>query len=178
MATVMVSYMEISGQESKSERLCCCYGLGFLLTNVFNTSILLPSAGWQEPPSADKTNELFIIDWEFAQFGHRSSDLGQIVGDLYERKLYNNLGTAISTMEGVIDGYGALSDEMAFRTAIYVGVHLISWYNRRPRKGPRVATPEAIVAGLSVGRDFMVKGWKKDKAFFQSSSLASLFAAR
>ena len=81
-------------------------------------------------------------------------------------------------MKGVIDGYGALSDEMAFRTAIYVGVHLISWYNRRPRKGPRVAPPEVIVAGLTVGRDFMVKGWEKDRRFFQGSALASLFAAR
>ncbi|KIN08845.1 hypothetical protein OIDMADRAFT_111115 [Oidiodendron maius Zn] len=136
------------------------------------------NAGWSEPALADRTNELFVIDWEFSQFGHRSCDLGQIVGDLYERKIYNNLDTAISTMEGVIDGYGALSDEMVFRTAIYVGVHLISWYNRRPRKGPRVAPPEVIVAGLTIGRDFMVKGWEKDRAFFQGSGLASLFAAR
>ncbi|KAH8757152.1 kinase-like domain-containing protein [Hyaloscypha sp. PMI_1271] len=136
------------------------------------------NAGWREPPLADKTNELFIIDWEFAQFGHRSCDLGQIVGDLYERKTYGNLDTAIFTMEGVIDGYGALSDEMAFRTAIYVGVHLISWYNRQPRKGPKVAPPEVIVAGLTAGRDFMVKGWEKDRAFFQGSALGSLFAAR
>jgi aminoglycoside phosphotransferase (APT) family kinase protein len=129
-------------------------------------------------PLADRPNELFIIDWEFAQFGHRSCDLGQIVGDLYERKIYSNLDIAISTMEGVIAGYGALSDEMAFRTAIYVGVHLISWYNRRPRKGPRVATTEEIVAGLTVGRDFMVKGWERDSKFFLGSALASLFAAR
>jgi len=147
--------------------------------NVFNASILLPNAGWREPPQADMANELFIIDWELAQFGHRSCDLGQIVGDLYERKVYSNLDTAISTMEGVIDGYGILSDdEMAFRTAIYVGVHLISWYNRRPRKGPRVAPPEVIVAGLTIGRDFMVKGWEKDRAFFQGSALASLFATK
>ena len=100
------------------------------------------------------------------------------MGDLYERKTYSNLDTAISTMEGVIEGYGALSDEMAFQTAIYVGVHLISWYNRRPREGPKVAPPEVIVAGLTVGRDFMVKGWEKDRAFIQGSALASLFAAR
>lgn len=150
----------------------------FLLTNVSTTSILLPSTGWLKPPLAERTNELFIIDWEFAQFGHRSCDLGQIVGDLYERKIYSNLDTAISTMEGVIDGYGVLSDEMAFRTAIYVGVHLISWYDRRPQKGPRLAPPEVIGAGLTVGRDFMLKGWEKDRAFFLTSALASLFAAR
>jgi hypothetical protein len=119
-----------------------------------------------------------IIDWEFAQFGHRSYDLGQIVGDLYERKVYNNLETAISAMEGVIAGYGEVTDDMAFRTAIYVGVHLISWYNRRPRNGPRVASPEVIVAGLTVGRDFVVKGWERDVEFFKGSGLASLFAVK
>ncbi|KAH8591097.1 kinase-like domain-containing protein [Bisporella sp. PMI_857] len=151
---------------------------GLLHGDFWSGNILLPSGGWRETPLADGANKLFIIDWEFTQFGHRSCDLGQIVGDLYEQKIYRNLDTAISTMEGVIDGYGTLSNEMAFRTATYVGVHLISWYNRRPRKGPRVVPPEVIVAGLAVGRDFMVKGWERDKAFFQGSALAPLFAAR
>jgi len=111
-----------------------------------------------------------------AQFGHHSSDLGQIVGDLFERKIYRNLDTAVYIMRGVIDGYGTLSDDMAFRTAIYVGVHLISWYNRRPQKGLRVIPSEVIVAGLTTGRDFMMKGWERDRDFFQNSALASLFA--
>lgn len=141
-------------------------------------SILLPNTTWQEPPLRDGANKIFIIDWEFAQFGHRSYDLGQIVGDLYERKMVSNIDTAISCMQGVINGYGEVSDEMAFRTAIYVGVHLISWYNRRPRKGPKVAPPEVIVASLTVGRDFIVKGWEKDRKFFEGSALASLFASK
>jgi hypothetical protein len=81
-------------------------------------------------------------------------------------------------MEGVIEGYGELSDDMAFRTAIYIGSHLIGWYNRRPLKGPRVAPPEAIVAGLTVGMDFIIKGWERDREFFQGTMLASLFATR
>jgi len=67
---------------------------------------------------------------------------------------------------------------MAFRTAIYVGVHLIGYYNRRPHKGPRVVSPNVIIAGLTIGRDFMIKGWEKDRAFFQGNILASLFATR
>ena len=81
-------------------------------------------------------------------------------------------------MEGVIDGYGKLTDEMAFRTAIYVGVHLVGWYNRRPQKGPRVVPPEVIIVGLKIGRDFIIKGWEKDRKFFEGSALASLFAAK
>jgi hypothetical protein len=139
-----------------------------------NISILIPSTGWQDQGS----NEIFVIDWEFAQFGHRCYDLGQIVGDGCERKVYNNVHTGIPVMEGVIAGYGPLSDEMAFRTAIHVGVHLIGYYNRRPKQGPWAASPEAIVAGLTVGRDFIVKGWEKDRKFFEGSLLASLFTVK
>lgn len=124
-------------------------------------------------------NQIFIIDWEFAQFGHRSYDLGQIVGDLLERKTYNkNVDNVITVMEGIIDGYGDINDEMAFRTAIYVGVHLVSYDNRRPRKGPRVAPPEVIIAGLKLGRDFIIKGWEKDRKFFETTPLASLFTTK
>lgn len=122
------------------------------------------------------SNKIFIIDWEFAQYGDRSYDLGQIVGDLYERKVFGNFSNVMTVMNAVIDGYGELSDEMAFRTASYVGVHLISWDNRRPRQGPRVAPPEVATAGLAIGRDLIVKGWEKDRGFFEKGDLASLFA--
>ncbi|KAH6658913.1 kinase-like domain-containing protein [Truncatella angustata] len=145
---------------------------GLVHGDFWTGNILIPTTPWREPPVADETNKLFIIDWEFAQFGHRSYDLGQIVGDLYERKVFNDNAAGISTMEGVINGYGKLSDEMAFRTAIYVGVHLIGWYKRRPQK---VIPPEIIVAGLTIGRDFIIKGWEKDRKFFEGSGLASLF---
>lgn len=81
-------------------------------------------------------------------------------------------------MEGIIDGYGAISDEMAFRTVIYVGVHLISYLNRRPQRALSSASQEMIMAGLTVGRDLIVKGWLRDLAFFRDSALASLFATR
>ncbi|KAH8904933.1 hypothetical protein BR93DRAFT_881392 [Coniochaeta sp. PMI_546] len=153
-------------------------GWGIIHGDFWSGNILLPTTIWHSPKPSDLPDKIFTIDWEFAQFGHRSYDLGQIVGDLFERKMYNKLDTALDAMKGVIAGYGELTEDMAFRTAIYVGVHLISWYNRRPRKGPRVASTEAIVAGLTVGRDFVVKGWERDRLFFESSVLASLFPAR
>lgn len=150
----------------------------FVLIYILHDSILLGNTGRREPPLPGWTNDLFIIDWEFSHFGHLSCDLGQIVGDLYERQIYSNLNTAKSIMNGVIDGYGTLSEDMAFRTAIYVGVHLITWYNRRPRKALNETPPDVIISGLTIGRDFMLKGWAKDKDFFRDSALASLFAAR
>ncbi|KAL2075203.1 hypothetical protein VTL71DRAFT_145 [Oculimacula yallundae] len=152
-------------------------GYGLIHGDLWSGNVLLPSSGWREPSVIDQTNNIFIIDWEFAQFGHRSCDIGQLLGDLYERKLYRNLDIAMSVMKGVIVGYGAMSDEMAFRTSIYLGSHLISWYHRRPQKGPNVSSPEVTLAGLKLGRDFMVKGQERDRAFFDDSVLASLFAS-
>ena len=138
---------------------------------------MAPIEGWQDPLTSNESNKLFVIDWEFAQFGHRCYDIGQIIGDLYERKVYNKVDSTVPVMEGVIEGYGELSDDMAFRVAMHVGVHLINWYSRRPQRGPWVATPEAIVAGLTLGRDFILRGWEKDKKFFENSQVASLFTA-
>ncbi|KAI0163698.1 kinase-like domain-containing protein [Pestalotiopsis sp. NC0098] len=145
-------------------------GWGLIHGDFWSGNILLSNPPWNEPP------QLGIIDWEFAQFGHRSYDLGQIVGDLYEKAVFLNADTK-SVMEAIINGYGKLSDDMAFRTAIYVGVHLIGWYHRRPRSAPPIAQ-EVIVAGLTIGRDFIYKGWEKDKKFFEGTALTSLFTTK
>lgn len=166
-----------SGKYVLSLKLPCnsCQSCWILWSNGARISILLPATPWRERPLSDVPNKLFIIDWEFAQFGHRSNDIGQLIGDLYERKLYGNVETVASVMEGVIRGYGELSEQMAFRVAIYVGVHLIGWYNRRPQKGPKVVPSHVILEGLTIGRDFIIKGWEKDRKYFENSALASLF---
>jgi hypothetical protein len=92
--------------------------------------------------------------------------------------VYNKIDIGIPVMEGIIEGYGELSEEMAFRVVIHVGVHLIGYYNRRPQRGPWVASPEAVIAGLTIGRDFILRGWEKDRNFFEGSVLASLFTAK
>ncbi|ETS86311.1 hypothetical protein PFICI_00139 [Pestalotiopsis fici W106-1] len=145
-------------------------GWGLVHGDLWSGNILLSNPPWHEPP------RLGIIDWEFAQFGHRSYDLGQIVGDLYEKAVYLKADTK-SVMEAIISGYGVVSDDMAFRTAIYVGVHLIGWHHRRPRTAPPVA-PEVITAGLKIGRDFICKAWEKDRHFFESTALKSLFTPK
>ena len=106
---------------------------------------------------------------------HRSHDLGQLIGDLYERKHFKGADCALWTMEAFIDGYGPLSEDMTFRTAIHAGVHLICWCNRRPGKPPPGVTPEQISGVVEIGRDFVLKGWEKDKTWFQGSPLACLF---
>jgi hypothetical protein len=118
---------------------------------------------------------MFIIDWEFAQFGHQAYDFGQIIGDFYERKHFNNANCATWAIQGLINGYGSITDEMAFRTAIHTGVNLICWYIRRPPKSPLPAPLEQVRDMLELATGFVVKGWEKDRRWFEDSLLADLF---
>ena len=118
---------------------------------------------------------MFIIDWEFAQFGHRAYDLGQMIGDIYERKHFNDSDSAECAIQGLIDGYGLLTDEMAFRTAIHAGIHLICWYTRRAPNSPLPYPLKQVTGLIELGRDFVVKGWEADRRWFEDSLLSLLF---
>lgn len=118
---------------------------------------------------------LFIIDWELAQFGRKEYDLGQMIGDLYERKHFMNADSALWIIQAFVDGYGALSEDSAFRIAIHAGVHLICWYIRRNPAVPFTEPWELIQDAIRIGTDFLVKGWKRDRTWFEKSELACLF---
>ena len=95
----------------------------------------MPNTSSLAKQQSEETN-LFIIDWELAQFGRKEYDLGQMIGDLYERKHFMNADSALWIIQGFVDGYGALSEDSAFRIAIHAGVHLICWYIRRNPVAP------------------------------------------
>ena len=137
----------------------------------------MPTASASEIQQQE-TISLFVVDWEFAQFGHRAYDIGQMIGDLYERKHFEDLENTIWAVEGFVDGYGVLSDDLAFRTAIHAGVQLLCWYIRRDPRTPPKGTPEQIIGAVRIGVDFIVKGWERDRAWFENTPLASLFARR
>lgn len=125
--------------------------------------------------SALETSELFVIDWEFAQFGNWAYDLGQMIGDIYEREHFHDIDNALLMMREFVKGYGRISDDLAFRTAIHVGVQLLGWYTRRAPWSPVYGTPSQITAAAKLGKEFVLKGWQKDRMWFKSSVLASLF---
>jgi thiamine kinase-like enzyme len=122
-----------------------------------------------------ETRNLFVIDWELAQFGRKEYDLGQMIGDLYERKHFNDAGSALWILQGFVGGYGAITDEMAFRAAIHAGVHLICWYTRRDPNAPFKEPVEQIHGAIRTGTDFIVKGLARDRAWFKTSVLQCLF---
>ncbi|KAI7773214.1 hypothetical protein LA080_011517 [Diaporthe eres] len=151
---------------------------GLIHGDFWTGNVLLPNAKWQERHHPGKEpNRLFVIDWELAQFGHRAIDVGGMLADLYERKNFKDSNAVVPAMEGFANGYGQISDEMAFRTAIHAGVHLICWHIRRNPTVPFSDPMEKVLSALALGRDFVLKGWEKDRGWFENSVLAPLFAA-
>jgi hypothetical protein len=70
-----------------------------------------------------------------------------------------------------MQGYGDIDDDFAFRVAIHVGVHFVCWVSRIPGWGSKEQVKEVV----EIGRDFVVKGWEKDRAFFEGTPLKCLF---
>jgi aminoglycoside phosphotransferase (APT) family kinase protein len=120
--------------------------------------------------------EAFVIDWEFIQFGHKSLDLGQMIGDLYERAHFEDCGGhAVPAIRAFMRGYGRISDEVAFRTGVMTGIHLITWYRRRPADGELKAPRETIWSAMTLGMDLIRAGWKGDREWFRGTLFECLF---
>ncbi|KAI1156989.1 kinase-like domain-containing protein [Nemania diffusa] len=149
---------------------------GLIHGDFWAGNVLLPNGPWRETQQpAQEPNELFIIDWENAQFGHRAVDVGGILADLYERNHFKGAAASIPIMKGFMDGYGPISDEFAYRVAIHFGVHLICWYYRRDRNSPLPYPLPKVLSALIFGRDLILKGWAKDRAWLQTTVLGPLF---
>ncbi|KAI0104218.1 kinase-like domain-containing protein [Nemania sp. FL0031] len=149
---------------------------GLIHGDFWGGNILLPSGPWTESRDPAKPTEIFVIDWENVQFGHRAVDVGGLLADLYERNHFKGVEASIPAMKGFIEGYGPLSEDLAYRVAVHTGVHLICWYYRRNRNAPLPHPLPKVLAALSIGRDLIVKGWTKDKTWLQTSIIGSMFA--
>ncbi|KAI0976071.1 kinase-like domain-containing protein [Xylaria arbuscula] len=130
-------------------------------------NILLPDGPIKE--GSDVT--MFVIDWELSQIGVPNLDLGQMIAELYELKLYKNITAGLWMVQGFAQGYGEVSDDFAFRTAIQVGTHLVSFGTSVAGWGDQ----EQVEMVARTGRDIIVRAWQKDRGFFEGSDLACLF---
>ncbi|KAJ5663563.1 hypothetical protein N7507_004294 [Penicillium longicatenatum] len=144
-------------------------GIGIIHGDFWTGNVLIPNA----PLDGKSETTLFVIDWEMCQVGPRALDLGQMIAELYETKLFKGVDCGVWIIKGLVKGYGPLDDNMAFRTAIHVGVHLIVWGSRVQGWGPE----DQIEKVVKVGRDLILQGWKKNKAWFDGKELGCLFEA-
>ena len=120
---------------------------------------------------------LYVIDWEFVQYGHRAYDLGQMIGDLLEARHFKNSTCATWAMEGFMKGYGPIDDDLAFRTAIHAGAHLIAWSSRRGADGSFSASIDQATTLMQMAVDFIVKGRRREKRWFLNSPISCLFSS-
>lgn len=118
---------------------------------------------------SDRT--LFIIDWELCQFGARGMDLGQMLAELFEITHFKGVDAGLWILQGLVERYFPLDEDIAFRTAIHTGVHLVCWSNV-----PGWGTPDQVEDVVRIGKDFIVKGWERDREWFVSDgTLGHLF---
>lgn len=139
--------------------LICVWSLELARLLTWSPSVLIPNVAL----SSQSETTLFVIDWELSQIGSRALDLGQMIAELYETELFKRSEAGVWIIEGLLEGYGHMSDEMAFRTAIHVGVHLVCWGSRVPGWGSK----EQIEEVVKIGNDLIVQGWAKNKEWLE-----------
>ncbi|KAM0562645.1 hypothetical protein ACHAPJ_002335 [Fusarium lateritium] len=130
-------------------------------------NILLPDTPIQEGIQTP----IRIVDWEMAQLGVRPLDLGQVIAELWELKLYKDIDAGEWLIRAFADGYDTIDDDFAYRTIIHVGVHLICFGSQTPGWGTAEQQKEVV----RVGKEVLVRAWSRDREYFDGHVLGSLF---
>ncbi|KAL7917507.1 kinase-like domain-containing protein [Trichoderma austrokoningii] len=126
-------------------------------------NILIPNA----PLGSGQTVPIRVIDWEMAQVGVRAEDLGQVIAELWQLKLYKNIDASSWIIQGFVSGYGKVDTDFMFRVLIHVGAHLICIGSTTPGWG----TPDQGHDIAKAGRDVLLNAWRKDAKAFQGHDL-------
>ncbi|KAI1500510.1 kinase-like domain-containing protein [Biscogniauxia marginata] len=134
--------------------------------DFWSGNVLLPDSPIREGTDVP----MFVIDWEMAQVGVPGLDLGQMIAELYELKLYKNITAGLWMVQGFVEGYGP-SEDLAFRTAIQIGAHLVCFGTSVQGWG----TPEQVEMVARTGKEIIVHAWRKDREWFETGDLKCLF---
>ncbi|KAF3806445.1 hypothetical protein GCG54_00006210 [Colletotrichum gloeosporioides] len=131
-------------------------------------NILLQGVRWES-----RRMHLFVVDWEMFQVALTPLDLGQMIAELYQLKLYKNLDAGLWLIEGFTKGYGDVDDSFAFRTLLHVGVHLIGFGTTVPDWGDA----EQVENVAAVGREVVLSAWAKSRRWFDDHPLGCIFSS-
>ncbi|KAK1535612.1 phosphotransferase [Colletotrichum paranaense] len=130
-------------------------------------NILLEGKPWDDEHSC-----LLVVDWEMCQLAVKPLDLGQMIAELYELKLYKDMEAGVWLIQGFVNGYGAVDDDFAFRTLLHVAVHLIGFGTTVQGWGSQ----DQARAVATEGRDILKNAWAKDRGFFEKHPLGCVFS--
>lgn len=114
---------------------------------------------------------IFVVDWENAQLGVHSLDHGEMIGELYALWLYKKIDAALWMIQGYVEGLGEQTDTSAWRVAIQVGCHLVSFGTIYPGWG----TPDQVECVARVGKNVIMNAWQRNRKWFEGNELACLF---
>ncbi|KAF2439189.1 kinase-like protein [Karstenula rhodostoma CBS 690.94] len=140
-------------------------------------NVLIPHA----LPAQENAGELqlSVIDFEFTHLSPASTDLAQFLGSLLELS-YTALSPPPSTLPlltAFLAGYGPLSEDLKWRTAIYVGAFVVNWWSRGPpgRQDVDAERRERGVELAKKGVGWVRSGWERDLKAFEGGPLWVLF---
>ncbi|KAJ5545400.1 hypothetical protein N7461_007704 [Penicillium sp. DV-2018c] len=138
-------------------------GYGIIHGDFWTGNVLIPNVHL----TGQSETTLFIVDWEMSHIGSRALDLGQMIAELYETKLFKDVDAGLWVIRGLLEGYGSLSNEIAFRTAIHVGVHLVCWGSRVPGWGSPQQIEDVVTLRVDLGMDTFIGKTFYDLFLFQ-----------
>ncbi|PNP83785.1 hypothetical protein FNYG_02473 [Fusarium nygamai] len=118
------------------------------------------------------TRTLYVIDWENCQVGIPSLDHGGMLGEMYVIWKYKHIDAGLWMLQGYAAGLGPQTEDAAWRVALQVGVHLLSFGTLASGWG----TTEEVEDMARLERDVIVKAWTRDRTWFDKSDFACLFA--
>jgi len=95
-----------------------------------------------------------------------------MIAEMWKVTVCRGLDSGRWLIRGFMDGYGPVGDDVAFRAAIAVGTHLISF---SPFGNEHWGPPEKIEEAVRTGKDVVVNAWKKNRAWFDNGDLECLF---
>ncbi|KAH8423007.1 uncharacterized protein LDX57_000763 [Aspergillus melleus] len=137
---------------------------GVIHGDFWSGNVLIPKNILDQQEQNPNTNiPLFVIDWELAQCGARALDLGQMIAELYFVKHFRDVDAGPWIIEGFARSYPHLTEAMAYRAAIHVGVHFICWGTMLTDWGSEEQVREVV----ALGRDLIVKGWRREREWFE-----------
>jgi hypothetical protein len=116
---------------------------------------------------------LCVIDWEISHVGSLASDTAQMFAGLYLLDHSQSTTAGCAMIAAFSAGYGALTDEVAFRVASEFGVRLLSV--SVPSHEPGDSSDSQVREILELGRDMVVHAEDRDKAWFRGGVLDGIF---
>ncbi|KAF8243684.1 hypothetical protein K440DRAFT_561001 [Wilcoxina mikolae CBS 423.85] len=108
-----------------------------------------------------------VVDWEMARLAHVWQDIGQMCADLFLPYQFYRKMEGVQVMDGLLTGYGEVSEEVARRIVVHFGVSLVVWPCRVRTWGGE----EDVKKCAQVGAEFIARAWKKDWTWIKGSVL-------